>query len=79
MKITDNVLTHHINNITPRLQQSIALVYCPLPAVRRISGARYVGVPQNVFIIDPASTNFDNPKSVTCRIQKIYCKNTCIL
>lgn len=54
-----------INKMTPKLQQSIAFVYDPLPAVNKISGARYVGVPQKVFIMDPASTNLDRPKSVT--------------
>ena len=56
-----------MKRMTPRLQQSMAFVYAPAPAVLRISGARYVGVPQNVFIMEPASMNFDRPKSVTYR------------
>ena len=33
-------LTHHINNITPKLHRSTALEYPPIPAVKRTSGAR---------------------------------------
>lgn len=40
-------------------------VYEPRPPVDNISGATYIGVPQNVFIMVCASTNFDKPKSDT--------------
>lgn len=40
-------------------------VYEPRPPVNNISGATYIGVPQNVFIMVCASTNFDKPKSDT--------------
>jgi hypothetical protein len=58
--------------MTPKLQQSIAFVYWLLPAVINISGAKYVGVPQKVFMMDPASTNLDKPKSVTCKSKAIF-------
>ena len=61
------LLTHQMKRITPKLQQSTAFPY-PVPASPAdvtISGARYVGVPQRVFIKDISPTNRDRPKSVT--------------
>ena len=50
------------NNKTPRFQMS-RLLSCPLCLI--ISGARYSGVPQYVYLLVSSLKKFDQPKSAT--------------
>lgn len=68
---TISTVSYHTKRITPKLQQSTARLYPAVPSEFRTSGARYVGVPHNVFMREVSPRILDCPKSVILYLKMV--------